>query len=167
MLNESYIKWLEGYAAKRVKLKNNKVTHVVDGGGPDSVYYTQHFLNSIRSLRGHFMVIQTYDHTYLFKADNLIKQPMCRFMILCGFSSQSEFDMIKKIDECEYEAEQIITKIHKEFKEKTLGIVLNSFDLNEVNVEKLFLGDNKCGVGVTFPLKITHNSMLTLDNDWE
>ncbi len=166
MRNQSYINWLKGYAALRPKLKDNKVPHVVDGGGPDPVYYTQHFINAIKGLKNMFMVVQTYDHTFLFKSDNLIKQPMCRFMILTSFNAQNEADMIDKIDECEYEAEQIVAKIHKDFKTRVSGLLLQSIDLNEVNIEKLFLIDNKCGVAVNFPIQISHTGLLALDDEW-
>lgn len=166
MRNQEYINWLKSYAAKRPLLKNNKVPHVVDGGGPDAVYYTQHFLNAIKGLKDYFMVVQTYDHGYQYRADHLFKNPVGRFMILTSYKAQDELDMISKIDVCEYEAEQIIAKIHKDCKTKVLGKVLDSFDINQVQVEKLFLPENKCGVGVTFPIQFSHSEMLVLDNQW-
>lgn len=167
MRNEQYINWLKGYALKRPLLKDNKVPHVVDGGGPDGVFYTQHFINAIKSLKDYFMVVQTYDHGYSHKGDHLFKNPVGRFMILASYKAQDEVDMITKIDICEREAEQIIAKIHKDLKSKSIsGTVLESFDLNQVNVEKLFLPENKCGVGVTFPIQFSHTSMLVLDENW-
>lgn len=167
MRNKDYIDWLTAYATKRQRLQNNKVPHVLDGAGPDPVFYTQHFLNAIKSLKGYFMVVQTYDHGYQFQADHLFKTPTARFMILGSYKAQDEANMIEVIDTCEYEAEQIIAKIHADAKTKNAnGKVLDSFDLNQVQIEKLFLPDNKCGVGVAFPIQFSHSNMLVLDNDW-
>lgn len=167
MRNKEYINWVKSYATLRPRLKDNKVPHVIDGGGPDGLFYTQHFMNAIKGLKDYFMVVQTYDHGFTYKANHLMKNPVGRFMILASYKAQDEADMIDKIDMCEYEAEQIVAKMHKDVKARDVnGTVLDSFDLNQVEIEKLFLPENKCGVGVTFPVQFSHSNMLLLDDDW-